>query len=630
MRRRICTGNRRQAMNSTTVDSVLLERVLRGYRTGAHVRTRLPAGGLLNIDRKLPFLLVYRQPDERADAGTAFLITGESSYLIARGETPDDLRDILLPLARAAMAELGSFLILEVWAGDESSREFVVHAPAHAGRSTVDVLCEGLRGLAMSPLDTTTTLRVTDDRHPADMPALLDVRDCWDTGCLLIGLQIPPLHHAADGTVYPVFLRRMRALLSPILRQTAYEFARVQTTASVESYRALGPRRFGRELFDADRALADIESSFEFLLLVSPVNANEAWRAFRDSHFERTPEFHYRLLPVDPDLLKRSLYALELERIADPAMASLLRDKREELDRQITMLAERNTDDFRLSSMKLYSPVDDVLLVVARSLLEQVHASRRHDDDDVVVDAREFARLARTEIEHYRAAYPALAAEVQTRPDLVGLMVSRGNLLIGERLALHPSRVEALLHHEVGTHVLTYYNGLAQPLTQFATGLAHYDELQEGLAVTTEYLAGGLDASRMRTLAARVLAVHSVESGADYMETFRMLTREYGFYEGTAFDIAERVHASGGFTRDVIYLRGVVRLLEYLRAGGDLEPLFIGKIAARHTDIVAELREREFLCPPALTPRVLRDPAATHRLDALRTGISLTEMVAAR
>jgi uncharacterized protein (TIGR02421 family) len=613
-------------MSSTEVDSVLLQRVIRGFCTGAHVRARLPAGGLLNMDRKLPFLIVYRQPDGGDDAGTAYMITGESSYLIARGESADALRALVMGLARTARGELGAFFVLEVWAGDEASREFVVHAPDHAARSTVDALFEGLRELGDTPLETTAMLRVSDDRHPPELPPLLDVHDCWDTGCLLIGLEVPPLFRTTDGTVYPVFLRRMRALLSPVLRRAAWEFARVQTTATYESYRALGPRSFGHELFDADRELADIERAFEYLLLVSPINVTDAWRRFRDGGFDREPEFQYRLLPVDPDVLKRRLYDIELERIADPAMAFVLRDKREELDRIITMLAERNTDSFRLSSMKLYTPVDDVLLVVARSLLDELAPEYGGGGGDVV-DAESFARLARTEIEQYRGAYPDIAAEVQIRPDMAGLMVSRGNLLIGDRLALRPERVEALLQHEVGTHVLTYYNGLAQPLQQFATGLAHYDELQEGLAVTAEYLVGGLDANRMRVLAARVLAVHSVETGANFLETFRLLTRDHGFGDGTAFDIAERVHASGGFTRDVIYLRGVVRLLEYLRAGGDLEPLYIGKIAERHAEIVGELREREFLRAPVLIPRVLRDPRAVRRLDALRAGIPLTDMI---
>ncbi|CAN5798789.1 flavohemoglobin expression-modulating QEGLA motif protein [soil metagenome] len=613
-------------MRAVAMDSLPIERILRGYRTDAHVRERLPGGGTLNIDRKLPFIFVYRQPPGQADEGTAYLIAGEASYLIATGAADEDVTGIVAALADVATSELGSFLVLEIWAGDRDSREFVLNAPASVAASTVAALHEGLHALGATPLDTRVESRTTDSRHPAELPPLLNVHECWETGSLLLGLEVPPLYRNDDDTVYPVFVRRMRTLLSPVLRQTAYEFARVHTTAGFESYRALGPRRFDDDVFHIDRELAAIETTYDFLLLVSPLNARQAWRRFRDRRYDREPEFHYRLLPVDPDLLKRRLYNLELDHVADPAMAFLLRDKRDELDREITMLAERNTADFRHSSIRLYKEVDDVLLDVAVEILRQVQPDFEESDEGPVL-AADFAALARAEIRHYREAYPDIAAEVQIRPDLVGLMVSRGNLLIGESLSLRPARVDALLHHEVGTHVLTFYNGRAQPLRQLSTGLAGYDELQEGLAVFAEYLADGLDGIRLRTLAARVVAGHCVEHGASFIDTFRLLHHEHNFTASTAFDITERVHASGGFTRDIIYLRGLIRLLEYLRAGGEIEPLYTGKLAEKHIGIIGELREREFLVEPPLVPRVLQQRDTPRRMEAVRQGLTLTGMI---
>jgi uncharacterized protein (TIGR02421 family) len=605
---------------------MLIERILRGYGADEHVRVRLPGGGVLNIDRKLPYLFVYRQPPSRRDEGTSRLVLGEASYLVALGAAGADVRTVVRALAEAGTAEFGSFLVLEVWAGEADSTRFVVHAPAGPAASSVEALSAGLDGFHTGRFATDTSVRSTDERHPPDLPPLLTAQECWRIGCLLLGLEIPPLYHDESGTAYPVFVRRVRAQLSPVLRQTAFEFARVQTAAGFDSYRALGPRRFGPALFDIDRELAEIERSYQFLLLMAPLNSDEAWTRFRGSRFRRSPEFHYRLLPVDPDLLKRRLYDLDLDHVADPAMAFLLHDKREELDRQITMLAERNTPEFRYASIRLYRPADTGLLRTAGELLASVPPAEypRAGPD---IGAGDFARLAMAEIEHYRQAYPELAAEVQVRPDLAGLMVSRGNLLIGRRLALRRDRVEALLHHEVGTHVLTYYNGRAQPLRQLYTGLGGYDELQEGLAVFSEYVAGGLSADRMRLLAGRVLAAHSVEDGAGFMETFRLLTGGHGFAASTAFDVSERVHQSGGFTRDLIYLRGLLSLLQYLRDGGALEPLFLGKIAAKHVAIIDELRARGFLAEPPLRPRIFERADAPARISAAARGLPLTDMI---
>jgi uncharacterized protein (TIGR02421 family) len=484
------------------------------------------------------------------------------------------------------------------------------------------------RALRQGDVGARVRVRETDERHPPDMAPLLTARRCWELGALLLGLEVPPVFRDAEtGAVYPVFLRRLRATLSHALRQCVFDFARVHSTAGLGSWQALGPRRFGNALHEVDRELADIESSFSLLLLVGPVNADEAWTQFRDGGFERTPDFRYRFLPVDPDLLRRRLWNLDMEDIADPAMASLLRDKRDELDLQLDLVAERNAAGFLLASMRLYGRVDDVLLSVARDVLAATNRAADGRQDGESLTADDFARLARAELDHYRLALPSLAADVQVRPDVTGLMVSQGNLLIGERSSIAAGRVDALLQHEVGTHVLTYYNGLAQPLGQLASGLAGYDELQEGLAVFSEYLAGGLTALRMRVLAARVLAAHAVEQGAGFVDTFRLLTAGHGFTAGAAFDIAERVHQSGGFTRDLIYLRGLLRLLEYLRAGGTLEPLYIGKLAAHQVEVVTELRAREFLGPAPLVPRVLERATTPARLDAVRAGLPLTGLI---
>jgi uncharacterized protein (TIGR02421 family) len=617
-------------MTTAATADTLAARVLRGFGTDAHTRERLPGAGVLNLDRKLPCLFVYRQPSDRSDPGTERLVLGEAAYLVMPESSTDELHELLLALARAATAEFGSFLVVELWAGAPDSRSFVVHAPTGTAASSARALERGLASLSLSEFATDVRFLETDDRYPPDMSPLLSARECWEIGCLSIGLEVPPLYRdTASGDVYPVFLRRMRQLLSPVLRTAAYEFARVQTSASIESFRALGPRSFGHALDDADRTLVDIEQSFQLLLLVAPTNTTEAWQRFRDDAFARPPEFRYRLLPVDPDLLKRRLFDIDLDSVADPAMAFILRDKRDELDRQVTLIAERNTTGFLYASMRLYGPLDDVLLQVAKDILTAMPppAKQKRALSFTPVSATDFAERARAELDYYRQAMPTLAADVQVRSDLMGLMVSQGNLLIGEGLSLRPHRVEPLLHHEVGTHVLTYYNGRAQPLRQLYTGLADYDELQEGLAVLCEYLADGLDSARIRVLAARVIAVHSVISGATFLDTFRLLVDSYGFSRGTAFDIAERVHQSGGFTRDMIYLRGVLRLIEYIRAGGALEPLFVGKLAARHIEIIDELRARGFLNAAPLTPRLFTMPGTKQRLDAVRKGLTLIDMV---
>jgi uncharacterized protein (TIGR02421 family) len=186
--------------------------------------------------------------------------------------------------------------------------------------------------------------------------------------------------------------------------------------------------------------------------------------------------------------------------------------------------------------------------------------------------------------------------------------------------------VGPLLHHEVGTHLLTYFNGRQQPLRQLYAGFAGYEALQEGLAVLAEYLAGGLTLGRTRTLAARVAAVHAMVEGESFAETFNMLHRQRGVCAKTAFMTTLRVYRGGGLTKDYLYLRGLRDLLEYLRQGHDLEPLYVGKISLEHVPLVQELRRRGLVQPPALLPRFWKDGAHEERLDRCRQA-SLLELL---
>ena len=212
------------------------------------------------------------------------------------------------------------------------------------------------------------------------------------------------------------------------------------------------------------------------------------------------------------------------------------------------------------------------------------------------------------------------------RDDISDLMVSFGRLLIPEAATIRADRVEPLLHHEVGTHVVTYQNGARQPLKMLATGLPGYDETQEGLAVLAEYLTGGLDPRRLRVLAGRVVAVAEMLDGAGFLEIFESLRTEHRIPRRTAWSIAIRVVVGGGSVKDAIYLRGIKRILESLAEGGSLDVLFVGKLALDHIPLIQDLLDRGVLNPPWVRPRWLDVPGAQERLARLREGASVADL----
>jgi uncharacterized protein (TIGR02421 family) len=326
-------------------------------------------------------------------------------------------------------------------------------------------------------------------------------------------------------------------------------------------------------------------------------------------------------------LLKRRLMNIHTERVDNPTLAYVLRQTQYELDRQITMLADLGTSRFLAGSLQVFEGVPPKLRQLADKILRTL-PEREPDAGTEWIDAGQFARLARREIGYYRDQSPGFSARATIRDDIFsGLLVAGSELLIGKQTRIARQRADALLQHEVGTHLVTYFNGAAQPLRLLQVGLAGYDTLQEGLAVLAEYLVGGLTAVRLRTLAARVVAVDQLIQRASFPDVFARLVEQYGFERRTAYTITLRVFRGGGLTKDSLYLQGLVEILEYLGAGGDLEPLLVGKIAVEHVPIIRELLLCGVLRTPPLRPRYLDAPAAGERLQRINAGTTVLDLI---
>ena len=620
----------------------LVERVRTQLDEGARVRRSLPIGGRISVDHPVPFLLVHRRPDSD-DAGTEALIRSEAAYLTVPRERrfQKEVSGLVGQVVESLGGQFGGFLLIELWSATLSPQEvedlgveqrprFRILVPRDDDPGElVDSLDDALARIRLRRLGARVRVASVAKCAPKGAPELLSADQAAGLHCTRLGLEVFPVYQNPDGSeVYPELLRRFKRLLSRALRRTFYEFARTSTTHRPAHFHVLGRRAVVKAVWEVDRQLAAVADEFDFLLQVSPANSQVAWSDFKRSRYEKEPRLHYRHHPFDPARLKRRLFQVPIERIEDPALSLLFRQKQEELDRQITMLVDRNTPRFLHGSLQLYGRIEDELVREASVILESVPPHSREAPGASALDAASFADRAREELAFYEKEWKRVSRTVEVRDDIAsGLMVSRGVLRIGSDLSVPESRVEALLQHEIGTHVVTYYNGLAQPFQQLRLGLAGYDALQEGLAVLAEYLVGGLSRPRLRLLAARVLAAEQRVRGAGFLENFRFLVDAHGFNRRTAFGIVLRIHRGGGLTKDALYLQGLLEVMKYLSKGGKLRPLFVGKLATEHVPIIRELTFRKVLNEPPLMPRYLEFPHVAARLEAVREGIPVTELV---
>ncbi|HET7360522.1 MAG TPA: tyrosine/phenylalanine carboxypeptidase domain-containing protein [Salinimicrobium sp.] len=593
----------------------------------------LPGGGYIHMSDTLPYLVIYRFKDEEKneDRATMRFVLSEASFMIIGNKDFKGYQRLLYSLGEKMASKFKTFLMLELYTGPNKSNQFKVKGPQDKLPTTLTEFKKDLDNLnnkyQVLPLEPTIIIDTEERQKPGELP-LLEIEELKEAGCLVLGLEVPPVYLNNQGEEFPVFFRKFKDDLVLAIHKTIFEFIRVQTSGGVSSYRALGRKSLKKKVLEIDRKLANIETSYQFLWLISPANIRQIKKTFFETKFQKVLNYHYRLLPMDPDVLKRELYNLKIEEIDDPALSFLLREKREELDLQITMLNERGNKNFYYNSLMLYHGVEKELDDEAVALLHEVDEVEKKDYEHYL-SAEDFKNKAEEEFDYFRTQDENFTSKVHIRDDVNILMVSRGELYIPNDYKMGGTETNALIQHEVGTHVLTFYNGSQQPLKQLSTGLTDYEILQEGLAVLSEYLVGGLTANRMRTLAGRVVASAALIKGGDFIEIFNLLHREYHFSEQRAFNITSRIMQGGGFIKDIIYLKGIVQLKKYLEEGGELEPLLIGKFALRQLPTIKELSERKVLKKARILPRYLEWEESKNKLSKIREGISLSQMISA-
>lgn len=612
----------------TDANRKILNRIEGKLKKAEPVHISLPGSGLLKIERPVPFLLVYRLRNSD-DHFPDRLGKTESSYLVANDDSEGLMRSIIELVSSFFADQFAAFLVVETWVPPMPYQSpFIVYVSQKSAINTAKKLEAELNKIAIPSWTKNCLIKKQDTVvAPPDTKPLLSGEYLKKHGITLIGLQVAPIYvNEATGRAYPLFLRELRGSYSKALRKSFFEFIRIQTSFSASHFQMLGTTIIDNKTKEIDRELSAYSKLFDFLMLVTPINVEEAWDEFAKSGYLKNPVFHYRPMPVDPELIKRKLYNLPVEDISDPTIAFLFRDKRKETDRMLNMMQEREKHDFMLTSLQLFGPVSEQLLDVAKALLVAIGIPEKAPATTPRLTAAEFAVMAQKELKWLRTQDKSISATVNIADDIEGVLVSRGILNINSGFGVSKKRALPLLQHEVGTHIVTYYNGKAQPLELFSIGVPGYEELQEGLAVLAEYLTGGLTGSRMRTLAARVVAVQEMVSGKSFVDTFHLLTDKYGFLPRSSYNICMRVYRGGGLTKDAVYLKGFLNIIEYIKKGKDLKDLLIGKIREDYLPVVQELIQRNILLKAPVIPRFLLGDF-NDKLELVRKNGSIFRMI---
>lgn len=304
--------------------------------SGSEIQLDIPFGGRIHIDRRLPFLCVYRQPSGRIDAGTESLVLGEASYLIGSGEKrfQKPLSQLIRLIAEDLSEEFGAFLIVELFSWDYVQNEFeegpprpefsILVAKKRSPSHTIEALEDALESIKILKRRAVVEVVFTERGHAPGLPHLISLIAARRFNCFTVAIGVNPVYRDPNnGHVFPLVLRKLHRGVSHALKKSFFQFSRTQTTHRIVTYQSLGRRAVVKAVWDADRRLAAIAKSFDFILQATPTNIESAWNEFRRARYKKSPVFYYRPRTVDPAILKRRLFQIPIERVEDPTLGAL-------------------------------------------------------------------------------------------------------------------------------------------------------------------------------------------------------------------------------------------------------------------------------------------------------------------
>lgn len=222
----------------------------------------------------------------------------------------------------------------------------------------------------------------------------------------------------------------------------------------------------------------------------------------------------------------------------------------------------------------------------------------------------EVAQIMQTHLTHYPGA---AQYQVQFSTDFVSrVAVNLKHRLIKIRLPIQitTDEIEAVLAHEIDTHVLRQLNSEQQPWhgKKKKYGFSHHLRTEEGLAIINEMMVNQQQLAYRSAL--NYLAV-DLALRADFAQVFAFLVQHVQDPERAwSWTVKKKRGLSdtsqkGGFTKDIVYFEGMLEVLQFLkRHHYDPSPLYYGKLAAQDAHLATQLNPNyQPILPLFLTER---------------------------
>jgi uncharacterized protein (TIGR02421 family) len=408
-----------------------------------------------------------------------------------------------------------------------------------------------------------------------------------------------------NGDSFPRIIRRLQQKLKVAILNNANFFSQDLKKWTHFSTPKLLDKSLDNTLLKIDKNLFSYLRNVELLATVNPTNTKTEKRRFFRSRYTELPKFRYQPIRINPFSYKQNILSIPVNTIKDVSIRNLYESVINAYSDKLDMIASLNSKKFLYNSLRYFGRPSKKDLLNAQYLLHL---------PDIPGRAKRVPLLdalhAKNELQQALLNY-GINAKVEFSSKVISqIMVlnSKKTVLIQPESTFRPKELNALIEHEIGVHMVTTMNSYNEKLKVFNLGLPVNSETQEGLAILAEYLSGNITLRRLKKIALRVIIVDMMCSGADFIECFRTLIKEYNIEENEAFNIVTRVFRGGGFTKDYVYLSGFVKIYKLWTEQYDLTPLLVGKTSLPYFNTIEEMIGREMIAKPQWLTKSFLNP----------------------
>ncbi|MEM7187270.1 MAG: tyrosine/phenylalanine carboxypeptidase domain-containing protein [Bacteroidota bacterium] len=341
-------------------------------------------------------------------------------------------------------------------------------------------------------------------------------------------------------------------------------------------------------LHKVDTHLNRLVKKIELLNYINPINIEQEKRNFFSSKYNVNPNFKYKRIDFDPHKLQQELFSQDIDSIKDTESRNFYREVIYDYSSLIQCIETIGKGSkFYYNSLKSFGTPTEKDVENAKFILH--FEDEENEELFPIFNAEEAANYFREFTKRYDFGLDLKFSNKISAAAMVQNNTQR--LILKKNHRYSANQLKVLANHEIGVHLVTTHNGLAQPLKIFHNGFPKNLETQEGLAVFSEYMSGCLTLFRLKELAYRVLAADSLRRGFDFSATFDLLHNQYKLNREEAYTISLRAHRGGGFTKDYLYLTGLKKIYSRYKKDKNLNNLLTGKVSLPYVSLIQKWQQ---------------------------------------